>query len=55
MSFSTKSLVIGIAIGLVIGLVSGYGLTPKGNTANLEQRIGELEEQTASNPVQMGK
>ena len=48
MSLSIRNLAIGIVIGLAIGLVSGYVLTPKGDTVDLEQRIDELEEQVSN-------
>ena len=46
MSFSAKSIGIGVVIGLVIGLVLGYAVTPQGeDTTELEQQITQLNGQ----------
>jgi hypothetical protein len=45
MSFSSKSIALGLVFGLIVGCVIGYSFSPKTDLAPYLQQIDDLEEQ----------
>ena len=41
-------LAFGVVVGLVLGVVLGYLLSPEDDTSEIEQRVGDLEQELAS-------